>query len=77
MNLIRTEWEQAQKLLESTANCEQIKSEIEKIKKRQQEFAKKKEPMKATIEPAVTRLRPESKMEVDEAHRASGHFNLD
>ena len=61
---------------ESTANCEQIKSEIEKIQRRQQEFAKNKEKKKKITETVVTRSRPESRMEVDEAPRASGGFNL-
>ena len=62
---------------ENTANCEQIRSEIEKIQWIQEEFAKKKEIKKTTAEPAVARSRPESRMEVDEAPRASGRFNLD
>ena len=73
LNLIKAEREQAQKLRENTGNCEQIRSEIEKI---QEEFAKKKEIKKTTTEPAVTRSRPESRMKVDEAPRASGRFNL-
>ena len=62
---------------ENTANCEQIRSEIEKIQWIQEEFAKKKEIKKTTAEPAVARSRTESRMEVHEAPRASGRFNLD
>ena len=35
------------------------------------------EKTKTTTEPVVTRSRPESRMEVDEAPRSSGRFNLD
>ena len=59
------------------ANCEQIRSEIEKIQRRQEEFAKKEEKKKTTTEPAVARSRPESRMEIEDAPRASGRFNLD
>ena len=76
-DLIRAEYQQAQKVRENEANCEQIKSEIEKIQKRQQEFAKQKERKTRTTEPAATGSRPKSRMEVDEVPRSSGRFNLD
>ena len=77
LNLIKVEREQAQRLRENTENCEQTRSEIEKKQRRQEDFAKKKENKKTTTEPAVARLRPESRMEVDEALRAIGRFNVD
>ena len=77
LNLIRAEYQQAQKLREKTANCKQIKSEIEKIQRRQQEFANQKERKKKTTEPTVAGSRPESRMEVNEVPRSSGRFNLD
>ena len=57
---------------ENEANCEQIKSEIEKIQRRQREFAKQKERKTMTMEPAGTGSRPESRIEVDEVPRSSG-----
>ena len=76
-DLLRAEREQEQRLQESVAICDQIKSEIERLQRRQQAVASGKEKKRTTIEPAVTRLRPESRMEVDEARRSSGPFNLD
>ena len=57
---------------ENEANCEQIKSEIEKIQRRQREFAKQKERKTMKMEPAGTGSRPESRIEVDEVPRSSG-----
>ena len=59
------------------ANCEQLKSELEKIQRRQREFARQKEKGFRTTERAATWSRPESLMEVDEVSRSSGRFNLD
>ena len=77
LSVIRAEYKQAQNVRENEANCEQIKSEIEKIQRRQREFAKQKERNTRTTEPAATGSRPESRMEVDEFPRWSGRFNLD
>ena len=78
LNLVRTDWDQAQKLQEIAANCEQIKSEIERLQRRQQVFANSKERKKKTMtEPVVTRSRTESRMEVDEAPRSSSRFIMD
>ena len=71
------EQEQEQRLQESVANCDQIKSEIERLQRRQQAVASGKEKRRTTTELAVPRSRPESQMEVDEAPRVSGCFNLD
>ena len=75
--MIRAEYQQEQKVRENEANCEQIKSEMEKIQRRQREFARQKEKKTRTTEPAATGSRPESRMEVDEVPRSSGRFNLD
>ena len=77
LNLVRAKGDQAQKLQESAANCEQIKSEIERPQRRQQEFVNSNERTKKTMtEPVATRSRPESRMEMDEAPRSSGRFHL-
>ena len=73
LSMISAENQQAQKVRENEANCEPIKSEIEKIQRRQQEFAKQKERKTRTTEPAATG----SWMEMDEVPRSSGRFNLD
>ena len=50
---------------------------MEKLQRRQRELARQKENRTRTTEPAATASRPESRMEVDEAPRPSGRFNLD
>ena len=75
--MIRAEYQQEQKVRENEADCEQLKSEMAKFQRRQQEFARQKEKLTRTIEPAATGSRPESPMEVDEVPRPSGRFNLD
>ena len=50
---------------------------MEKIQRRQREFARQNEKKTRTTEPAATGSRPESRMEVDEILRSSGRFNLD
>ena len=54
------------------ANCDQIKSESERLQRRQQEIASGKERKIKTA-----KSRPESRMKVDEAPRSSDCFNLD
>ena len=76
--MLGAERDQIQKLQENTANCDQIKSKIERLQKRQPEIASAKErKMKKSIEPLMTRSRPDSKMEVDETPRSGGQLNLD
>ena len=75
--MIRTEYQQEQKVHENEANSEQLKSEKEKIQRRQREFPRQKEKGTRTAEQATAGLRPESRMEVDEVPRSSGRFNLD
>ena len=76
-DLLMAEREQEQRLQESVANCDQIKSEIERLQRRQQAAASGKEKRRTTNEQAVARSRPELWMEVDDVPRASGCFNLD
>ena len=75
--MIRAEYLQEQRVRENEANCEQLKSEREKLQRRQRELARQKEKRTRTREPAATATRPESRMEVDRAPRPSGRFNLD
>ena len=78
LDLLKADPEQAQKLHESVANRDQLKSEIELLERKQHEFASGKESkVKTSTDPLMTRSRPVSRMEVDQAPRSSGHFNLD
>ena len=74
---MRAEYQQEQKVREIEVKCEQLKSEIEKIQRRQREFARQKEKGTRTTERAAAGSRTESRMEVDEVPRSSGRFNLD
>ena len=60
---------------ENVANRDQLKSELERIEQRQRELDAQKGAR--SNERVVTSSRPESRMEVDEAPRARGRFNLD
>ena len=77
LSVMRAEYQQEQKIRDNEANCEQLKSEHEKIQRRQREFARQKEKGSRTTERAAAGSRPESRMEVDEVPRPSGRFNLD
>ena len=66
-DLLMAEREQEQSLQESIAKCDQIKSELERLQRRRQVVASGKEKKRTTTE---------SRMEVDEAPRASGRFTL-
>ena len=73
--MLKAEHQQEQRMRENAANCEQLKSELERIQQRQceldmQKGARPKERM-------VTGSRSESRMEVDKAPRSKGRFNLD
>ena len=72
LSMIRAEYQQEQRVRENEANCEQLKSEMEKIQRRQRELARQKEKGTRTTEPAATGLIPESRMEEDEVPRPSG-----
>ena len=76
LDMLKAEHLQEQRVLENAAaNCEQLKSELERIQQRQRELdmqkgARPKERM-------VNGSKTESRMEVDEAPRSKGRFNLD
>ena len=75
LDMMRAEQLQAERVRENTANCEQLKSELERIQQRQRELDMQKGARPK--ERVVTGSRPESRMEVDEAPRSKGRFNLD
>ena len=77
LDMLKAEYQQEQRLRENEANCEQLKSELEKIQRRQREFDRQKEKGTRTTERAAASSRPEPCMEVDEAPRPKGQFNLD
>ena len=76
-DMLKAEYQQEQRVRENAANCEQLKSELEKIQRRQRELDRQKEKETRTMERAAASSRPESRMEVDEAPRSKGRFNLD
>ena len=75
LEMLKAKNQQGQRVRENAANCEQLKSELERIQQRQRELDMQKgaRPKQRT----VTGSRPESRMEVDEAPRSRGRFNLD
>ena len=73
--MLKAEHLQEQRVRENAANCEQLKSELERIQQRQRELDMQK--VVRPKERMVTGPRPESHMEVDEAPRSKGRFNLD
>ena len=75
LEMLRAENQQELRVRENAANCEQLKSEMERIEQRQRELDAQKGARPK--ERVVTSSRPESRMEVDEAPRARGRFNLD
>ena len=77
LDLLRAEYQQEQRVRENAANCEQLKSELEKIQRRQRELDRQNENGTRTTERAVAGSRPESHTEVDETPRSKGRFNLD
>ena len=75
LDMLKPKHRQEERVLENAANCEQLKSELERIQQRQRELD-----MQKGIRPKermVAGSRPESRMEVDEAPRSKGRFNLD
>ena len=76
LDMLKAEYQQEQRVREIEANCEQLKSELEKIQRRQREFDRQKEKGTRTTERAAAGSRPESRMEVEEAPRSKGRFNL-
>ena len=77
LDMLKAEYQQEQKVRENAANCEQLKSELEKIQRRHRELDRQKEEETRTMERAAAGSRPESRMEVDEAPRSRRRFNLD
>ena len=75
LEMLRAEHQQELRVRENAANCEQLKSELERIQQRQRELDMQKGARPK--ERVVTSSRPESRMEVDETPRARGRFNLD
>ena len=75
LEMLRAEHQQELRVRENAANSEQLKSEMERIEQRQRELDAQKGARPK--ERVVTSSRPESGMEVDEAPRARGRFNLD
>ena len=75
LDMLRAEQLQAERVRENAANCEQLTSELERIQQRQRELDMQKRARPK--ERVVTGSRPESRMEVDEAPRSNGRFNLD
>ena len=74
LDMLKAEHQQEQRVRENAANCEQLKSELERNQRRQREFDVQKgaRPKERT----AAGSRPESRMEVDEAPRSKGRFNL-
>ena len=77
LDMLKAEYQQEQRVRENEANCKQLKSELEKIQRRQRESDRQKENGTRTTERAAAGSRPESRMEVDEAPRSMGQFNFD
>ena len=75
LEMLKAEHQQELRVRENAANCEQLKSELERIEQRQRELDAQKGARPK--ERVVTSSRPESRMEVDEAPRARGRFNFD
>ena len=75
LDMLKAEHQQEQRVRENAANCEQLKSELERIQRRQRELDMQKgaRPKERT----AAGSRPESRMEVDEAHRSKGRLSLD
>ena len=75
LDMMKAEQLQAERVRENAANCEKLKSELERFQQRQRELDMQKGARPK--ERVVTASRPESRMEVDEAPRSKGRFNLD
>ena len=73
--MLKDEYQQEKRVRENAANWEQLKSELERIQRLHRELDRQKKA--TTTERAAAGSRPESRMEVDEAPRSKGRFNLD
>ena len=72
--MLKAEYQQEQRVRENVANCEQLKSELEKIQRRQREVDRRKEKGTRFMERAAAGSRPELRMEVDEASRSKNYL---
>ena len=61
--MLKAEYQQERRVRENEANYEQLKSELEKIQRRQREFDRQKEKGTRTTDRAAAGSRPESRME--------------
>ena len=75
LEIQKAEHQQELRVRENAANCDQLRSELDRIEQRQRELDAQKGARPK--ERVVTSSRPESRMEVDEAPRARARFNLD
>ena len=76
--MLKAELKKTQKRHEITSSRDQLKLELERLQRRQQEVGIGKEgKSRMQIEPLMARSRLESKMEVDEVPRECGRFTLD
>ena len=75
LDMLKAEHQQEQRVRENAANCEQLKSELERIQRQQRELDMQKGARPKERKAAGSR--PESRMEVDEAPRSKGRLNLD
>ena len=73
--MLKAEHQHEQRVRENAANCEQLKSELERVQQRQRELGMQKGVRPK--EPMATGSKSESRMEVDEAPRSKGRFNLE
>ena len=76
LEMLRAEYQQEHRVRENAAHCEQLKSELEKIQRRQRELDQQKE--KETIRRSE-RLQAQGRSRLwrYEARRSKGRFNLD
>ena len=74
LDMLKAEYKQEKRVREIAPNCEQLKSELERIERRQRELDRQKGT--TTTERAAAGSRPESRMDVDEAPRSKGRYNL-
>ena len=76
--MLKSDFEQVQKLRQVAATWDRLKSELEQVQKMQQETSKMMQrKVKMPSEPLVTQSRSESKMEVDKTPRPTCRLNFD
>ena len=72
LEMLIAEYQQEQRVRENAANCEQLKSELERIQRPQRDLDQQKQKETRATERAAASSRPESGMEMDEAPRSKG-----